>query len=222
MAKVRDIRRKIKELESMLAECGVNTDDVELGIDDDVDEAEAEPKKAEPKKAEPKKATPKPAPKSAPKKAKKPAPKPEPEPEPDPEPEPEDEDNDVTAEAEPESEPEDTADEESVDEGPVDEEPAEEPPIPESAAQSLLEQEEEDVQQKIAMVKPFAIDGYRPDGPGKAYKYWDYERRCWFMTSNFWAATQIAGDLWQPIWVWYFDGKIHHVMDKKEIQKFLP
>lgn len=218
MAKVREIRRKIKELEAMLAECGVNTDDVELGIDDDVDEAEAEPKKAEPKKAEPKKTEPKKAtPKPAPKKAKKPAPKPEPEPEPEPE-----EDDDITAEAEPESEPEDTAEEEPANEEPVDEEPAEEPPIPESAAQSLLEQEEEDARQKVAIVKPFAIDGYRPDGPGKAYKYWDYEIRQWVMTTDFWAATQIAGDLWQPIWVWYFDGKVHHVMDKREIQKFLP
>lgn len=75
---------------------------------------------------------------------------------------------------------------------------------------------------RVALVKPLAQDGYRSNGPGKAYKYWDFEKRLWLLTADFWAARQAGGDLWDPIWVWYENGVIHHVMDKREIQRYLP
>ena len=74
----------------------------------------------------------------------------------------------------------------------------------------------------VARVNPVACDPYRADGPGKAYKYWNYRERFWMLTEDFWVARQLGGDLWDIVWVWYQDGAIHHVMTEKEIQRYLP
>ena len=75
------------------------------------------------------------------------------------------------------------------------------------------------VQSKVAILR--ATDETHPDGPGKAYRYWDYAERMYILTTNFWVARQ-SSDLWDVLWVWYQNGAIHHVMTKKEMQRYLP
>lgn len=74
-------------------------------------------------------------------------------------------------------------------------------------------------ERKVAILK--STDETHPDGPGKAYRYWDYAERMYILTTNFWVARQ-SSDLWDVLWVWYQNGAIHHVMTKKEMQRYLP
>lgn len=74
----------------------------------------------------------------------------------------------------------------------------------------------------VARVKPIAYDPYKGDGPSKAYKYWDYENRFWVLTEDFWTAENLGRGLWGVVWVWRKNGAIHHLMTKKEMQRYLP
>ena len=60
------------------------------------------------------------------------------------------------------------------------------------------------------------------EGPGMAYKYWNYKTRTWSITTNIWAAKQLGIDLWEPIWVWYEDGGIDHLLTEEESKLYLP
>ena len=72
-------------------------------------------------------------------------------------------------------------------------------------------------------VAPATLDyTYHKDGVGKAYKYWDAETRTWGITSDYWAARQIGGDIWSVIWVWYSDGQIDHLLSVEEMKRYLP
>lgn len=69
---------------------------------------------------------------------------------------------------------------------------------------------------------PITVAAYHHDGPGKAYKYWSYRGKCWKLTSNIWAAQQFGSDLWEPVWAWYRDGSIHHILNEQECEEYLP
>ena len=58
--------------------------------------------------------------------------------------------------------------------------------------------------------------------PDRAYRYWSIKDRTWLITSDFWTAKQFGGDTWQPIWAWYIDGKIDHILSQEEADKYLP
>ena len=59
-------------------------------------------------------------------------------------------------------------------------------------------------------------------GPGRGYKYWDYESRSCRICSDIWAAKQASGGCYDPIWVWYEAGEIHHVLSNDEIRRYIP
>ena len=73
-----------------------------------------------------------------------------------------------------------------------------------------------------ASVAPVVLTAANGDGPGYAYKYWDASRRLWLPTTDIWAAKQAGNGVYEPMWVWYKKGQIHHVMDKEEIRKYVP
>lgn len=60
------------------------------------------------------------------------------------------------------------------------------------------------------------------NGPGKAYRYWDYQSRSYLLTTSIWRANQAGNGEWDVIWVWYKDGEIHHVLDNEELRKYCP
>ena len=60
------------------------------------------------------------------------------------------------------------------------------------------------------------------NGPGKAYRYWDYQSRCWLLTPDIWRANQASNGEWDPIWVMYKDGEIHHILTNDELRKYCP
>ena len=78
----------------------------------------------------------------------------------------------------------------------------------------------EQARKQVARVKPVAFDGFHEDGPHKAYKYWNYKGRFWTLTEDFWFASEHG--LWRPVWVWYKNGEIHHLMTEEEKQMYLP
>ena len=63
---------------------------------------------------------------------------------------------------------------------------------------------------------------FRANGPGRAYKYWDYKTKTYGLKSDLWAAKQAGNGEYTPIWVWYVDGNIDHILDKEEIKKYTP
>lgn len=83
------------------------------------------------------------------------------------------------------------------------------------------EVESDSTDDRLAVVKPAVVDTYRFNGPGKAYKYWYYPKRIWLITTDIWAAIQIS-DVWQPVYVWFKDGKIQRLLEPEEIQKYFP
>ena len=60
------------------------------------------------------------------------------------------------------------------------------------------------------------------EGPGMAYKYWNYKTRTWSITTNIWVAKQLGIDLWEPIWCWYESGNIDHLLTEEETKLYLP
>ncbi len=60
------------------------------------------------------------------------------------------------------------------------------------------------------------------EGPGMAYKYWNYKTRTWSITTNIWVAKQLGIDLWEPIWCWYENGDIDHLLTDEESKLYLP
>lgn len=66
-----------------------------------------------------------------------------------------------------------------------------------------------------------SMDTLKRNGPGKAYKYWDYDNRIWVITQNFWVAKQ-ASDLWDVVWLWYENGRIKRPLTKDEMIRYLP
>ncbi len=69
--------------------------------------------------------------------------------------------------------------------------------------------------------KPISGACYR-NGAGYAFKFWQAATRTWGLTSDVWAAKQISNGVYDPIWVWYEDGQIDHILSDDEIKKFVP
>ena len=67
-----------------------------------------------------------------------------------------------------------------------------------------------------------AVSVPRLNGPGKAYEYWDYKKRCWRHTTDIWVANQVSNGVWNVVWVWFDNGVIHHVLDVEEVQLYCP
>lgn len=59
-------------------------------------------------------------------------------------------------------------------------------------------------------------------GPKKAYKYWNHKTRTWSIDADIWVAQQFGGSLWVPIWCWFEDGEIDHILEQDEVTNFLP
>lgn len=57
--------------------------------------------------------------------------------------------------------------------------------------------------------------------PKLIFKYWDFRTRSYGLTADIWAAKQIDDD-YDPIWAWYVDDAIDHLMDADEIRKYCP
>ena len=60
------------------------------------------------------------------------------------------------------------------------------------------------------------------DGPGYAFKYWDAEKRLWFIKADIWAAKQAGNGVYEPVWVWYEKGQIRRLLDADEIERYTP
>lgn len=60
------------------------------------------------------------------------------------------------------------------------------------------------------------------DGPGYAYKYWVAESNTYGITRDIFAAKQASNGAYDPIWVWYKDGKIDHALSIDELRKYAP
>ena len=60
------------------------------------------------------------------------------------------------------------------------------------------------------------------NGAGYAFKFWQAATRTWGLTSDVWAAKQISNGVYDPIWVWYENGQIDHILSDDEIKKFVP
>lgn len=74
---------------------------------------------------------------------------------------------------------------------------------------------------KPVVVMPSSANAGR-NGPAKAYKYWDYSSRQWLFTSNIFVADQLSNGEWMPVWVWYTDGVIDHILTSEEVKKYCP
>ena len=62
-------------------------------------------------------------------------------------------------------------------------------------------------------------DGF--NGPGMGYKYPNYALGCYSLTSDIWKAKRISNGVYDPIWVWYKDGRIDHILDAAELEKYV-
>ena len=71
-------------------------------------------------------------------------------------------------------------------------------------------------------VKDYSGDGEVYNGPGYAYLYWSAKYRRWGIKTDLWAAKQAGNGVYEPIWVWYKDGKIDHILSEDEIKKYTP
>lgn len=60
------------------------------------------------------------------------------------------------------------------------------------------------------------------NGAGYAYKYWDYKSRTWCLSVNIWAAKQASNGVYTPVWVWYKNGVIDHILSEEELRKYAP
>ncbi|MBQ8985021.1 hypothetical protein IJ076_00465 [Candidatus Saccharibacteria bacterium] len=72
------------------------------------------------------------------------------------------------------------------------------------------------------VVQPVSVmDAFmHPDGPGKAYCYYDFDDCGYHLISDIWAV-QMLSSRWMPVWVYYKDGRIDHVLTKDEIKKYI-
>ena len=72
------------------------------------------------------------------------------------------------------------------------------------------------------VVQPVSVmDAFmHPDGPGKAYCYYDFDDCGYHLISDIWAV-QMLSSRWMPVWVYYKNGKIDHVLTKDEIKKYI-
>ena len=98
-------------------------------------------------------------------------------------------------------------------------------PVPESKPGSEPEPKSEPAPEPAKTenteAKPISGACYR-NGAGYAFKFWQAATRTWGLTSDVWAAKQISNGVYDPIWVWYENGQIDHILSDDEIKKFVP
>ncbi len=87
---------------------------------------------------------------------------------------------------------------------------------------SLNEKEQEEPEEKNDSPE-LCLNPMGPnDGPGYAYRYWDAKTRTYGITKDIFAAKQISKGAYDPIWVWFKDGKIDHILSIEELRKCAP
>ena len=58
------------------------------------------------------------------------------------------------------------------------------------------------------------------EGLYRAYKYWDPETGCWYVTESIWTAVQGSrGGEWCAVWALYKGGQIDHILTPSEIRE---
>ena len=105
------------------------------------------------------------------------------------------------------------------------EKPAEKPapkPAPAAPAEKPVTRAAAPAEKPVAKPIIAGIDRSGWNGPGHAYTYWDSDSRSWLVTPDIWVADQAGNGVWKPIWAWYKDGIVHHVLDKEEMKRFCP
>lgn len=126
--------------------------------------------------------------------------------------------------------------EEPAKEAPVKEAPAKEAPAKESTAKasssksssskasSSKSASKKTVVREVEPAAESCLDvGFScQNGPGQAYKFWDYKAHCWRYTSNIFLAKQVSNGLWEIVYVWYDDGIVHHELSLDDARKYLP
>ncbi len=60
------------------------------------------------------------------------------------------------------------------------------------------------------------------NGPGYAYKYWDYKTHTWGLKADLWAAKQASNGMYVIVWAWYDNDVIHHLLSDEEIKQYTP
>ena len=60
------------------------------------------------------------------------------------------------------------------------------------------------------------------NGPGYGYKYLQPLTGTYGLTSDIWKAKQTSNGVYDPIWVWYSNGTIDHIMTDEELRKYVP
>ncbi len=86
-------------------------------------------------------------------------------------------------------------------------------PEPETASKTNPEPETEE-----SSGKP--CNRVAKSGPGYAFRYWDYKNKSYGLTSDIWKAKQKGS--YAPIWVWYDDGQIDHILSNDELDEYVP
>ena len=60
------------------------------------------------------------------------------------------------------------------------------------------------------------------NGPGLAYKYWIPKLKMWGIKVDLWAAKRAGNGVYEPVWVWFVDGAIDHILDAEEVRQYAP
>lgn len=59
------------------------------------------------------------------------------------------------------------------------------------------------------------------NGPGMAYRYLNRKLAVYSLTADIWKAKRISNGTYDPIWVWYSDGKIDHILSDEELEEYI-
>ena len=70
--------------------------------------------------------------------------------------------------------------------------------------------------------QPVNQDSAKKNGPSYGFKYWDHQHKCWGLSTNLWAAKQMGNGIYEPIWAWYVNDCIDHIMSPEEIKQYCP
>lgn len=96
------------------------------------------------------------------------------------------------------------------------------PAEPEPDGQELAKSPEEKEPVKTEPKPDVAYTSFTKNGAGLGYRYWDASSRTYGLTPDIWAAKQLSNGIYEPIWVWYIDNRIDHILSKEELLKYAP
>lgn len=69
---------------------------------------------------------------------------------------------------------------------------------------------------------PIPADSGEFNGPGMIFKYWNYKTKSYDFKKDIWAAKKAGNGVYEPIWVWFIDGKVDHILNSDEVIKYCP